>query len=209
MKTLSRMLPTALTAVFGLTLMVSTANAGCGDLTTLQAPFQFAKAGWDQAPSGEASGQEGALQAHWNGSSDPSIVGLWQIQLVSKGNTTHNPAIPDGALIDFGYRQMHSDQTELLNSGGHAPATENFCMGVWGQSGFNAYLINHFALSYDATTGTLTNTVNIRENLTLSPSGDSYTGTFTIDVYDTKGNHVDHLGGTANGTRLTVDSTVP
>ena len=41
-----------------------------------------------------------------------------------------------------------------------------------------------------------------------TPSGDSFSGTFTIDAYDTKGNHVDHVGGTITGTRVTVDTTV-
>jgi hypothetical protein len=60
-----------------------------------------------------------------------TIVGMWNIQFVSQGNTAHNPPIPDGAQIDFGYSQWHSDGTEFMNSGGHAPATQNFCLGVW------------------------------------------------------------------------------
>ena len=51
MKTLFRMLTTMVSAGIGLTLTVSRATAGCGDLTILQAPFEFAQAGWDQAPS--------------------------------------------------------------------------------------------------------------------------------------------------------------
>ncbi len=70
------------------------------------------------------------------------------------------------------------------------------------------YEVNRFPLSYNATTGALANLINLREKLTLSPSGDSFTGTFTLDVYDTKGNHVDHLGGNVTATRVTVDTTV-
>jgi len=102
----------------------------------------------------------------------------------SQGDANGNPQTPDGVVVDFGYVQLHSDGTELMNSGGHAPATENFCMGVWGQTGFLAFEVNHFALSHDATTGMLNGKVNIREQLTLSPSGDSYAGTFTINIYD-------------------------
>jgi hypothetical protein len=134
---------------------------------------------------------------------------MWKTQLISKGNGSHNPSIPDGALLDFGYSQWHSDGTEILNSGGHAPATENFCLGVWGQTGYLTYELNHFPISYDATTGNIANYINLREQDTLSPSGDSYTGTFTLDVYDTRGNHVDHLAGTVNATRITVDSAFP
>jgi len=133
---------------------------------------------------------------------------MWKIQFISQGNSAHNPAIPDGALLDFGYNQIHSDGTELLNSGAHSPNTQNFCMGVWGQTGFLGYEVNHFALGYNAITEALVNYINIREQITLSPSGDSFTGTFTIDVYDTSENHVDHIAGDITATRVTVDSTV-
>src|SRR6185437_8639120 len=113
----------------------------------------------------------------------------------------------DGAVVDFGYNQWHSDGTEILNSGGHAPASENFCLGVWGQTGYLTYELNHFALSYTPSTGTLANYVNIREQITLSPSGDKYSGPFTIDIYDLKGNRVDHIAGNITAQRVTVDSS--
>jgi hypothetical protein len=78
-----------------------------------------------------------------------------------------------------------------MNSGGRAPATENFCMGVWQQTGPYTYVLNHFALSYDATTGLLNGKVNIAETITLSPGGTKYSGTFTITEFDTNGNEVD------------------
>ena len=120
----------------------------------------------------------------------------------------HNPSIPDGTLLDFGYQQWHSDGTDIINSGGHSPASENFCLGVWGQTGFLTYELNHFPIGYDATTGALANFYNIQEQITLSPSGDSFTGTFTLNVYDTMGNKVDHVVGNVVGTRITVDSTM-
>lgn len=205
MKAISRAMTMILGAGVLVTMFVSKANAGCGDLSNLQGPLVFATASTHlraAAPSAEA---ESALA---RGSSSPSIVGLWNVQFVSQGNTGHNPSIPDGAVIDWGFNQWHSDGTELLNSGGHAANTGNFCMGVWGQTGFLTFELNHFALSYDATSGALLNVVNLREQDTLSPSGDSYTGTFTLDVYDPNGSHVDHLAGTVTGTRVTVDTAV-
>jgi hypothetical protein len=138
----------------------------------------------------------------------PSIVGLWQVQLVSKGNTSHNPAIPDGTLLDFGFSEWHPDGTEILNSGMRAPATGNFCLGVWKKIATESFELNHFALGYDATTGDLTSVSSIHEAVNLSAGGNSYTGTFAIDVYDPMGNHLDHVGGTTNGTRVTVDTVV-
>jgi len=188
------------------TLFVSKASAGCGDLSNLQAPLKFALPATDLRSSAPAAEAAGALA---RGGSGASIVGMWKVQFLSKGDLSHNPPIPDGVVLDFGYSQLHSDGTEILNSGGHEPATENFCLGVWGQTGFLAYEVNHFALSYDLTSQALTNYVNIREQITLSPSGDSYAGTFTIAIFDTHGNQVDQLVGTISATRITVDSTLP
>jgi hypothetical protein len=182
---------------------VSTASAGCGDVSNLQPPFQFV-----QSPSM-------ALAMHKDSSSNPmnnvaSPIGMWNIQFISQGNGGHNPPIPDGALVDFGYNQLHSDGTEILNSGAHTPATQNFCLGVWVRSGMFTYEVNHFALSYNSTTGALAAKVNIREQITLDPSGNQYTGTFVINVYDPTGaQQVDHIAGTIMATRVTVDQTTP
>lgn len=205
MKTISRAITLTLSAGIFVTLFVSKASAGCGDLSDLRGPFQFPQ----QTANARLLAPSAEVQSESPLGLGASIVGLWKVQLISKGNTGHNPPIPDGALIDFGYTQWHSDGTEILNSGGHSPASGNFCLGVWGRTGFLTYELNHFPISYDPTTGVLTTYVELREQDTLSPSGDSYTGTFTLDVYDTSGNHVDHLGGTVTGTRLTVDSTLP
>ena len=205
MLSVSRTMKTALGAVMCLALFAAKASAGCGDYRTLTGPFEFAQPDLEQ----QQSAMKAAIETRQRGGSyGASIVGFWQVQFISKGNTTHNPPIPDNAVIDNAYSQWHSDTTEFMNSGSHAPATQNFCMGVWGQTGFNTFMLNHFALTYDATTGSLAGTVNIRESVTLSPSGDKFTGTFTIDVYDTKNSHVDHLAGNITATRLTVDSTV-
>jgi hypothetical protein len=205
MKAISRVMTITLGAGVLCTMFVSQASAGCGDLSNLQGPFVFASTSTHLRAAASSAQAESALA---RGFSNASIVGLWNVQFVSQGNTGHNPSIPDGAVIDWGFNQWHSDGTELLNSGGHAANTGNFCMGVWGQTGFLTFELNHFALSYDSTSGALANVVNIREQATLSPSGDSYGGTFTIDVYDPNGSHVDHVAGTITGTRVTVDTAV-
>jgi hypothetical protein len=199
-------------AVQGLAVAVlaSKAIAGCGDVSSLQPPFQF------------ASPQTGALAMRaptalnpadrsgdaMNNTANP--VGMWNFQFISQGNGSHNPPIPDGANVDFGYIQWHSDGTEIMNSGTHAPSTQNFCLGVWVRTGMFTYEVNHFALSYDATSGALVNKINIREQVTLDPSGNQYTGTFTIDIYNaTATQMVDHLAGTIAATRVTVDQMTP
>jgi hypothetical protein len=54
-------------------------------------------------------------------------IGMWNIQFISQGNGSHSPSIPDGALIDFGYAQWHTDGTEIMNSGASALGCEPEC----------------------------------------------------------------------------------
>jgi hypothetical protein len=139
----------------------------------------------------------------------PSIVGMWSFQFISQGNTTRNPSIPDGAQLNFGYTQFHSNETEILNAGARSPAQENFCLGIWQKTGNSTYQINHFALNYDATTGTLLGRIIVIETITVSPGGTALSGTFVETVFDTKGNQTDHPTGQVTAQRMTVDTTTP
>jgi hypothetical protein len=104
-----------------------------------------------------------------------SIVGLWSFRMTSGGQS-----------IDFGYQEWHSDGTELINSGGRAPATGNFCMGAWKQVAPSRFHLNHYPLVVD-NNGVLQARVILKEDITVDPSGMSFTGTFTQDVYDPSG----------------------
>jgi hypothetical protein len=142
MKTIFKTMSSTLSAGLCLAFLVSKPTAGCGDVSSLSAPWTFAppaalaRVGSQTTRDTETASARGAASA--------SIVGLWKVQLISLGNVSHSPSIPDGAIIDFGYAQWHSDGTEILNSGGHAPATGNFCLGVWGTAGFQTFELNHF-----------------------------------------------------------------
>ncbi len=205
MKTIYRAITMTLGAGVLGALFISNAVAGCGDLASLQGPFQLVDP--NVVANVLASRVEGITPDQRSGGSSASIVGMWSFQLISKGNTSHNPSIPDGALIDFGYKQWHSDGTEIINSLG-VPGG-GFCLGVWGQTGYLTFEVNHIAVPFDPTTGALLSYVQLQEQDTLSPSGDSYTGTFTLDTYDPKGDHVDHVAGTLVAERITVDSAFP
>ena len=183
------------TTTLGLAVLASTfapiAAAGCGDLPgkppashrlrppyLMQAayrPARFVLAA-DSAPPGA------------------SIVGLWKVTFTA-----------GGTMIDWGYAQWHSDGTEIMNSGGRAPATQNFCLGVWEKTGPSTYKLNHVALSYDAASGALNATVSIRELVTVDHTGNNYQGTFTIDAFDPSKNPVGHVEGDITGERITAD----
>jgi hypothetical protein len=190
------------------------AQAGCGDTSTIQAPFIFSQpvglAGWNAQVLEQRAKAAAEAAASGAAVNTASVVGMWRIQFLSLGNAAHSPSIPDGAQIDFGYTQWHSDGTEIMNSGGHAANTGNFCLGTWVRTGYFTYELNHFALSYDGTSGALTAKINIREQVTLDPSGNQLTGTFIINAFNpTTGAQVDHVVGTISGVRITADDTTP
>jgi len=209
MRTINRAITTTLSAAAIGMLFVSGASA-CAP-TQLQSPFVMGQLRLDPQSPLESVTSAGLARdlSKVSNVSVASIVGMWSIQFLSEGNTTHKPSIPDGAMIDFGYNQWHSDGTEILNSGARSPAQENFCLGVWQKTGTSTYQLNHFALNYDATTGTLLGRISIVEKITLSPGGTSYSGTFVYTVFDTNGNKTDQLTGQVNAERITVDTATP
>jgi hypothetical protein len=128
------------------------------------------------------------------------IVGLWKFTFVSEDN----PGIPDGTVIDAGYVTWHSDGTEITNSG-RAPMTGSFCMGVWKQTKHSTYKLNHFGLSWDPTGTTFIGPANLRAEVVVDRGKNSYSGTFTIDQYDTNGNLLVHLAGNVAAQRVIVE----
>jgi hypothetical protein len=167
---------------FALTAALAPAAwAGCGE-NLIKAP-----ASWQ--PTQDARANPLLIQVQMPAT--PSIVGLWNVTFHSGGH-----------IIDFGYAQWHSDGTEIMNSGGRSPVTQNFCLGVWASTGALNYHLNHWALSYD-TSGVLNAKVNIKEDVVLAAGGNHYSGPFTIDVYDPKtGGLLQHVAGTVDAGRL-------
>jgi hypothetical protein len=131
---------------------------------------------------------------------DATIVGLWEVSLVSKGNS----GIPDDAVLDSGYATWHSDGTEIMNSS-RPPKSGSFCMGVWKKTGRSTYHLNHVALSWDPTGNTFVGPARIREDVRVGRGGDTYTGTFAIDQYDPAGTLLVHLTGDIVAHRITAD----
>lgn len=207
MKTKTQRAVTILSAAASLIVLAPLAPA-CGLAAGQQGSFAVQQLRLDPHNPMESTSGEALLRDLSRGAagSSVSIVGLWNVQFLSKGNTAHNPPIPDGAVLDTQLTQWHSDGSEFTNSGGRAPAIQNFCMGTWEQTGRYTYQLNHFAFNYD-TTGVYTGKTNILESVTLSNGGTQYSGTFVINVYDPNGKQVDHVAGQITATRITVDTT--
>jgi hypothetical protein len=199
MKASYRTLAVTLGAVVLALLSVPNSSAQCGGI---RQPV-VSPSNWRYQP-----GQARLLRAAYITNDDrddhddgpASIVGFWHVKFVSKGSS----GIPDGAEIDAGYSQWHSDGTEIMNSGGRSPITGDFCLGVWKKVGDRQYKLNHFAAAWDSTGSNLVGPANIQEEVTLDADGDSFKGTFTIDQYTEAGNKVAHVQGTITGSRITV-----
>ena len=145
---------------------------------------------------------------------DASIVGMWQFVFTSQGNNVAPFFIPDGAPLDAGYAQWHSDETEIMNSS-RDPATSSFCLGTWKRLAKRTYKLNHFALSWDNTgmfctpqggaSSCFVGVANIREEVALDRHGNSYSGSVTIDQYDSEDHSMFRLTGTISAHRITAD----
>jgi hypothetical protein len=137
----------------------------------------------------------------------PSIVGMWHV--VFTAHSMNGQAIPDpGAVIDNAVVVWHADGTEIMNSS--RPAQDgNFCLGVWKQTGRLSYFLNHIPWQGNDPSGApgIGNPeggAQVLEQVTLTPDGNHYTGSFTLTAYDTASNQTVSFTGTLSATRITV-----
>jgi hypothetical protein len=135
----------------------------------------------DQAGARDAQPQSDPL--------NPSIIGLWQVM-----------DLENGQPVDLSFEAWHSDGTEILIDQS-APATGNVCIGTWQQTGSLTFKLTHPALNFDMN-GNFIGTVMINEVVTLDRSGNKYSGTYTVDIFDVNGSPVDHLDGQLVGIRI-------
>ena len=123
-----------------------------------------------------------------------SIVGLWDIKFLSGSQ-----------VVDEGFDAWHADGMETLNDT-TPPVAGNVCLGVWTQTGRNTFKLKHPSWTYDTLTNTqIVGQAIIRETVSVSRDGNSFSGSYTIDFIDTFGNPLDHLEGQVKATRITTD----
>lgn len=209
MKVIHRAITATLGAAFAGLMFVPAASACASSPSQIASAFQQLLPDARNPLSLATPADLARDQSKQSNATGSSIVGMWSFQFVSQGNTTRNPPIQDGTMINFGYTQWHSDGTEFFTSGARSPGQGNFCLGIWEQTGPFTYQLNHFALNYDGPTGTLLGTIVVVEMVTLSPGGTQYSGTFAETVFDTKGNKTDSLKGQVTAQRVTVDRVTP
>ena len=186
-------------------LVVTSAEAQCGLPTKLAKPSAW------QPQIGSSQNREVLGINRMDEDFQVSIVGMWHVVFIAESAAP--PTVPPGNPIDNALVVWHSDGTEIMNSM-RPPQDGDFCMGVWQQVGPRTYKLNHFAWfakqfptgpGDDGTTiGPSVGPTQITEEVTLSPDGMHYTGTFTLNAYDLNNAIFQTFTGTVSGTRVTI-----
>jgi len=140
---------------------------------------------------------------------DP-IVGMWHV--VFEAHTMNGKPIP-ATVVDNAVVVWHDDGTEIMNS--DRPAQDgNFCLGVWEHTAPRQYLLNHIPWQGNDLTNAPSGIGNpqggaqIIEHITLSPYGNSYTGTFTLRTYGASGKPGVWFSGLLAATRITPSTSI-
>jgi hypothetical protein len=158
---------------------------------------------WHQTYGGQ---RQMLVRAGWD-DDEPSIVGMWHV--IFNGQTMNGE--PFSGVVDNSVVVWHSDGTEVMNSS--RPAQDgNFCMGVWVRTGKLKYHLNHIPWAGNDPSnapngiGNPQGGAQLIEKITLSPDGNSYTGSFTLDAYDTNGHVTVSFTGMLTAKRITVNT---
>jgi hypothetical protein len=146
------------------------------------------------------------VRAGWD-DDEPSIVGMWHV--IFNGETLNGE--PFSGVVDNSVVVWHSDGTEVMNSS--RPAQDgNFCLGVWVRTGRLKYHLNHIPWAGNDPSnapngiGNPQGGAQLIEKIMLSPDGNSYTGSFTLDAYDTNGHVTVSFTGMLTAKRITVNT---
>lgn len=179
-----------LTVLVGLTFCLSVAHAQCGKMTPRTA------IAWTALPDNTAPHFRPAARtditdptAH---AGDNQIVGLWKVTFSSGGQ-----------VVDQAFETFHSDGTEIMVDTA-PPASGNVCTGVWERAQGLTFRLNHPSWTFDDQ-GNVNGTAIIRLTVVVTPNGNNFSGTFTVDVLNTAGTVLEHLNGTVAAQRVSVD----
>ncbi len=152
------------------------ANAACGIFNPIGSHNSIRLPALSQAELGSA----------FPFAENSSVVGLWHVLYTG----------PDGSTFNDTFDTWHSDGTEF-ESAFLPPLAGNVCVGVWRQTGLRSVSLHHVGWMFDpANPGkTASNSFTLDEKVTVSPNGQSYTGSFTFKIWN--------LDGTYTGTEVT------
>lgn len=159
--------------------------------------------------TGLASSRAAAQQATPVAVDGPSLVGLWIVTVSFPG---------DQPLVLPNLVTYHADGTMLLTPPVRMPPMLpgtgaevvyfSSGQGVWAPNPDGSTALR-FAFLVSDENGNLAGINNAIATILLDPGGNSYTGTFALDIADAAGNVTSSSGGTLQGKRITTTSTDP
>lgn len=160
------------------------ASASCGDsLTAMTA---------GKATLNTAVGKQLATASTTIKTFNSSIVGLWDIQF-----------IVDGQAIQEAFQNWNLGGTEVHNPNVD-PRSGNICLGTWLPIFGGGFKLTHRVWNYD-TNGNFLGTIHLSETVYLSDRGNTQTGSFKLDFYDTSGIFETEVAGNVSGQRISVE----
>ena len=121
-----------------------------------------------------------------------SIVGLWKTVYYYQGQVS-----------DVAFETWERGGTEILNDYTN-PIEDNVCLGVWVRTGPRTFKLKHPSWTFD-TSGNLTGTAIIRATVTVDGDADRFSGSYTVDLYETSGHFLGQVAGPLKGTRIRPD----
>jgi hypothetical protein len=201
--------------------VIQQANAGCPQIERPAKPvaeWMSPAQPWAGAHFVRADFRTVAEQPEeWRGFRVP-IVGLWAFKYISEGNASKPDPInfPDGMQVDGGNTIWFADGNEITYSGVRDPTTGATCLGIWERTGELTYELNHIGLSWNPAGNPQGLPAGpggpafIKQHVTLSKDGNSYTGTFTITQLGPDGKTLALPGvitGKIEATRVTINTT--
>jgi len=153
----------------------------------------YACPGQGQGHSRSALAPRLAPQPQTNQAPHNSIVGLWQLTYTS-----------GGSVWDMSFDTYHADGTENDNDMS-PPSLSSICEGVWEMIGPRTIKLHHVGWVWDPTGTILLGVFSLDEINTLSNDGNSYSGVFTFQNYDTDWNPIGPpTPGTTSAVRISV-----
>lgn len=132
-----------------------------------------------------------------------SIAGFWHTAFLVDPQGGYFTAGPN--VFDEGFDAWHADGTETLNDIS-PPPTGNVCLGAWTQTGTNTYLLKHPTWLFDENNVKVIGVGTFIEKVTLDGSGNSYSGTVSLDAFDLTGAPLFHFDGTVTAERIAADT---
>jgi hypothetical protein len=169
----------------------TTARAQCGD--SLNAMAAAAASFRSQANASQSPTRNESAVAAADNAINRSIVGLWHIRF-----------LVGDQQIQEAYQIWNKGGTEVHNPNVD-PRQGSVCLGAWKEAPHQTFRLTHRVWLYD-TNGTFLGIGHLTETLTLGDRGNTHSGAFKLDLYDSSDSFVVNLAaGTVVGERISPD----